>query len=133
MESNIRAGFLRAHRSGRRRYVTLQACIESLLEEQYDLAMVERAPRGRGIPWEEVERELDALPDDLPERRESPRMPSLAERHAVIRDLLRPLARSMPGAAFGALLTRVARLQARKHLRAERLSRRLERTRDTRR
>lgn len=124
VELQIRAGFLRARRLSGRRCVTLQACIEFLLEEQYDVAMADGTPRGRLIPWEEVEREFKARRNDPDERREPEpeRMPSLAEQ-AVIRDMLRPLARSMPGATFGELLATAASRRARRHLRAERAKR----------
>lgn len=123
VDLQVRAGFLRARRVGGRRYVTLQACIEFLLEEQYDVAMADGTPRGQLIPWEEVKRELEARRNDPGERREPERMPSLAERQAVIRDMLRPLARSIPGAVFGELIATAARRKARKHLRAERAER----------
>lgn len=120
----IRAGFLRARRTGGRRYVTLQACVDFLFEEQYDLATCEGRPKGPTIPAEEVFRQLDELADEPDEHREPPRMPSVAERQAAVRSMLRPLARSLRGATFGELIRTAARRQARKHLRAERAERR---------
>lgn len=55
----IRAGFLRATRreicgarSGRRLYVTVQACVGFLREERADVEAARLARRERAIPWE---------------------------------------------------------------------------------
>ncbi len=61
----IRAGFLRATRrqisgarSGRRLYVTVQACVGFLREERADVEAARRAGRERAIPWEIAQQRL---------------------------------------------------------------------------